>query len=301
MLITLPRMMAEAADGLDDSEFLLYDHGDPLDPRLEETTFLVPSYMTARAQLPMSAQMPRLKVVQLLTAGFDGIPELLPPGVTLCNAKGVHDASTAELAVGLALASVRGLDGFARSQMAGRWERVFRPSLADRTVLLLGYGSIGSAIEDRLRPFEVEIVRVAHHARLVPAVFSIEELPRLLPRADVVILILPLTAETRHMVDDSFLSMMKEGASLVNVARGPIVDTDALVGHLERGRIRAALDVTDPEPLPEGHPLWAAPNCLISPHVGGDTTAFKPRGLELLRRNIDRYRASLPLLNVVRH
>ncbi len=293
-------MMAEAAGDLDGSEILLYDHGEPFDPRLVETTFLVPSYLTARAQVPMTTQMPKLEVVQLLTAGFDGIPELLPSGVTLCNAKGVHDASTAELAVGLALASVRGLDGFARSQIQGRWERVFRPSLADHTVLLVGYGSIGSAIEARLLPFEVEIVRVARHARLTPAVYSIEELPSLLPSADVVILILPLTAETRHMVDDSFLSMMKEGASLVNVARGPVVDTDALVRHLASGRIKAALDVTDPEPLPEGHPLWSAPNCLISPHIGGDTTAFKPRGLELLRRNIGRYRAGLPLLNVVR-
>ncbi|WP_037572589.1 2-hydroxyacid dehydrogenase [Phaeacidiphilus oryzae] len=255
--------------------------------------FCLPYLRTAKA-VPLLTRLPALRLVQTLTAGVDDLLPHLPPGVAACNARGLHDASTAELAVTLALASLRGVPQFVRNQAQGLWKQEFHPSLADRRVLIVGYGSIGTAIEDRLRPFEcAEIVRVARSAREAPAgrVHAISELPGLLPDADLVILVLPLTDQSRGLVDAEFLAAMKDGALLVNVARGPIVDTKALLAELESGRLRAALDVTDPEPLPAGHPLWQAPGVLITPHVGGPSSAFLPRALRLLRRQVLCYQA----------
>ncbi len=172
-----------------------------------------------------------------------------------------------------------------------------RTSLADRSALIVGYGQIGAAIEARLTPFEVDVRRVARTAR--EGIHSLDALPELLPSADIVILIVPGTPSTHHLVDERFLSLMKDGALLVNVARGPVVDTAALVAELQSGRLRAALDVTDPEPLPAGHPLWQAPNCLISPHVGGDSTAMEPRAYRLVREQLTRFAQGEPLANVM--
>jgi phosphoglycerate dehydrogenase-like enzyme len=226
----------------------------------------------------------------------------LPPGVTLCNAGGVHDASTAELAVGLILARLRRLDDAARAQAEARWTHGRYDALADRTVLVVGYGGVGTAIAARLDPFEVETIRVARRARpgADPAVHGMAELDALLPRADVVVLACPLTPETRGLVDAPFLARMRDGALLVNVARGPVVDTDALLAELVSGRLRAALDVTDPEPLPPDHPLWRAPGVLISPHVGGNTSAFLPRARRLVGAQVRRWAAGEPLRHVVR-
>jgi phosphoglycerate dehydrogenase-like enzyme len=201
-------------------------------------------------------------------------------GVSLHNAAGVHDASTAELAVGLAIARLRRLDEFAVAQARGAWLHDFTPALADRTVLILGYGNIGQAVERRLAGFEVNIIRVATTARTDDEgreIHGQDELPALLPIADVVIVIMPQTPATTKLINADFLARMKDGAVLVNVARGAIVDTDALLAEVTTGRISAALDVTDPEPLPSDHPLWTAPGVLISPHVGGSTSAFAPR------------------------
>jgi phosphoglycerate dehydrogenase-like enzyme len=250
-------------------------------------------------------RMTALRVVQTLTAGIDHmLPALpgLPPGVRLCNAPGVHEASTAELALALTLASLRGIPGFVRGQDAEEWRQGFYPALADKSVLIVGYGAIGSAIEDRLTPFECAVVtRVARSARTTPRgpVHPVAELPALLPQADVVILSTPLTDSTRGLAGAEFLSHMKDGALLVNVARGAVVDTKALLAELESGRLRAALDVTDPEPLPAGHPLWHAPGVLITPHVGGPTSAFLPRAKRLLREQLVRFAAGDPLANVV--
>ena len=244
--------------------------------------------------------MPALKVVQLQTAGYENVLPHLADGVTLCNARGVHDASTAELAVGLILASYRRLPRAVRNQDQQVWPASYDEmddSLADRTVLILGYGSIGEALERRLTGFECEIIRVARRER--EGVHPITELPELLPLADVVVLLTPATAETRGLVDAKFLAQLKDGALLVNVARGVIVDTDALLTELAGGRIRAALDVTDPEPLPAGHPLWSAPNVLVNPHRGGASTAFAPRVARLVRAQLERYAAGEPLINVV--
>jgi phosphoglycerate dehydrogenase-like enzyme len=271
------------------------------EPTPVDAVLVVLPYLDPRPGLPRLAEVPSLRVVQTLTAGYDNVLPHVPGGAWLCNAAGVHDASTAELAVGLTLAAQRGLGEFARAQPVGGWLPGTRPSLADRRVLLLGAGSVGSAIARRLEPFEVVLTRVAGHARddAHGHVHAVGELPDLLPRAEIVIIAVPLTEATRGMVDAAFLAAMPDGALLVNVARGAVVVTGALVAELASGRLRAALDVTDPEPLPPGHPLWTTPNTLISPHVGGDTSAFPPRARGLLREQFSRLAAGRELLNVV--
>jgi len=266
-------------------------------PALEDVRFFVQPYTFDPESYELVDRMPRLEVVQTQTAGVEHIVPHLPAGVTLCNARGVHDASTAELAVGLALASQRDLPSLVRAQDEGRWTQHTRPSLADRTVLILGYGSIGAAIERRLEGFEVEVLRVASRAR--DGVSPVEDLPDLLPRTDVVIVVVPLTDETRGLVGADFLARLPDDALLVNVARGGVVDTDALLVELESGRLRAALDVTDPEPLPPEHPLWRAPGVVITPHVGGATSAMDPRIRSLVGAQLVRFAAGEPLDNVV--
>ena len=262
-----------------------------------EVEFYVPSYDLGPEQGSVFARMPRLKVVQTLTAGVDHIRGQVPDGVLLCNGRGIHNASTAELALTLTLSSLRGIPGFVGDQGEGRWNQGWRPSLADKTVLIVGYGDIGRDIERRLLPFEVDILRVARTAR--DGVHVLAELPELLPRADVVILVIPGTSETRGLVDATFLGSMKEGALLVNVGRGSVVVTNDLVAALEGGRVRAALDVTDPEPLPAGHPLWSAPHVLVTPHVGGATPAMWPRAYALVRQQLERFAAGEQVVNVM--
>ncbi|MFF1445817.1 2-hydroxyacid dehydrogenase [Streptomyces sp. NPDC058295] len=276
----------------------------PADPG--DCVFYVVPYMkpAGLGQRPLP-EMTSLEVVQTLSAGIDHVtPALasLRPGVWLCNARGVHEASTAELTLTLVLASLRGIPDFVRAQDRGEWLSGFRPALADKNVLIVGYGSIGSAIEDRLVPFEVaRVARVARSWRTTARgpVHPIAELPALLPEADVVILCTPLNDSTLGLVDAEFLARMKDGALLVNVARGGVVDTKALLTEVESGRLTAALDVTDPEPLPPGHPLWSAPGVLVSPHVGGPTSAFLPRAVRLLVDQLGRFVNREPLRNVI--
>jgi phosphoglycerate dehydrogenase-like enzyme len=269
---------------------------DELPASIGDVAFYVPPYQVGSVGHVLS-RMPGLQVVQTMTAGVDNVRTDVPPGVTLCNGRGIHDSSTAELALTLTLSSLRGIPEFVRAQDRREWRGRWRPALADRRVLLVGYGAIGEAIEARLRPFEVEVVRVARRGR--DGVQPIGALARLLPDVDVVILIVPLTEETRGLVDTDFLARMKDGALLVNVARGPVVDTDALVAELRSGRIRAALDVTDPEPLPAEHPLWDAPNLLVTPHVGGASSAMWPRAHRLVRDQLHRFASGEPLANVM--
>lgn len=274
--------------------------GMPVPSSIRDVEFYVPEYMGPASVIEITREMPSLRVIQTLTAGYDDYLAALgqlPPGVVLCNAAGVHDASTAELAVGLALASLRGFAGFVRAQDQGAWLHARHDSLADRRVLLVGIGSVGSAIARRLEPFEVDLTLVGRSGR--PGVRSTSELSALLPKAEVVMLAVPYSDATHHLVDREFLAAMPDGALLVNVSRGAVVDTDALVAELGAGRLRAALDVTDPEPLPPDHPLWSAPNVLISPHVGGDTTAFLPRAWALLQRQLDTFATGDQLDNVV--
>ncbi len=235
--------------------------------------------------------------MQTLTAGVDNVWPYLPEGVTLCNAKGVHDASTAELVVGLMIASLRHFPEFVRAQESGEWTYGRYQALADKRVLIVGYGSVGHAIASRLAGFEVEVVAVARTAR--DDIHGYDELDSLLPTADVVVLVCPLTDETRGMVDSAFLARLKDGALLVNASRGPVVVTDDLLKEVTNERIRAALDVTDPEPLPPDHPLWRAPGVLISPHVGGNTSAFLPRAQRLVAAQLRRFATGEPLENVM--
>lgn len=282
--------------------------GDDFPDSLGDAQFYVIPYMKGEETLSRVGAMTGLRVVQTLTAGYENFLPYVPDGVTLCNAAGVHDASTAELAIALTLASGRHLDAFARQQPEGRWAPIMGSALADKRVLILGYGRIGEAIERRLAGFEVaSITRVARRAREPdlqrtdePRVHATAELPELLPSADVVIVIAPLTDQTAGMVDADFLARMPDDALLINVARGKLVDTDALVAETGSGRIRAALDVTDPEPLPGDHPLWQIPNVLISPHVGGASSAFWPRADRLIAAQLRRFVAGEPLQNVIK-
>ena len=268
---------------------------------LAEVELLVVPYLKGPEVLRRVEEMRSLRVVQTLTAGVENFVPSVPDGVQLCNAAGVHDASTAEMALALALASGRHLDVFARQQAEGRWQAQFGTSLADRRVLILGYGRIGAAIEARLAGFEVaSVTRLARRPRDgEPRVRGIDDLHAVLPEADVVFVIAPHTPQTDGLVGADELALLPDGALLVNVARGRLVDTDALVAETRTGRIRAALDVTEPEPLPADHALWGIPDVLISPHVGGASSAFWPRADRLIAAQLRRFAAGEPLENVV--
>ena len=241
--------------------------------------------------------LPRLRLVQLLSAGAEKFLGRLPKGVLLCNARGAHTPSTAEWTVAATLAAQRGIPFFVREQDAGRWSFTTHSSLVGARVLIVGAGDIGRAIGRMLAGFDVELTYVARTAR--EGVRAMAELPQLLPHADVVVLIVPVTPETTGMVDAAFLAAMPDGALLVNAARGVVVDTDALLAELTAGRLRAAVDVTDPEPLPAGHPLWSAPGLLLTPHVGGEVPRTGDRATATAVDQISRVLAGEPLVNVV--
>jgi phosphoglycerate dehydrogenase-like enzyme len=278
-----------------------WDLSDDLD---DPSVRVVVPPMGTTERLARLAALPGLEVVQVFTAGYDHVLAHLPSGVTLCNAAGVHDASTAEFAVALMLAAQRGIPEFARAQERGEWigQRAW-PALGDRRVLIVGYGRIGRALAARLAPFEVSLTAVASRPRagddVVERVHGFDELPWLLPHHDIVVLLTPLTDTTRGLADAAFLASMPDGALVVNVARGQVLDTAALLAETATGRLRAALDVTDPEPLPPDHPLWHAPGVLVAPHVGGAGDTFRPRMVRLLREQLTRYAAGAPLLHVV--
>ena len=267
---------------------------------IPEIDLVVTPYMGATNRLAHLAGVDT-RLVQSQSIGYDGVDRVLPAGHVFANAASVHEASTAELTLALILASQRGIDDFVRAAERGEWAPAQHASLADRTVLLLGYGGVGHAIETRLLAFETTVIRVARTARTDErgTIYGFESLPELLSRADIVVVGVPLTPETTGMVDDAFLSLMPGGALLVNIARGPVADTEALLAHATSGRIRLALDVTDPEPLPAGHPLFALPNVIISPHVGGASSAMLPRMALLVRQQIERMLRGETPVNVV--
>ncbi|MGM9472533.1 2-hydroxyacid dehydrogenase [Pseudarthrobacter sp. YS3] len=240
-------------------------------------------------------------LVQSQSIGYDGVADVLPDGCVFANAAGVHETSTAELALGMMIASQRGMADFARNQATGTWDNRMRPSLADRRVLLVGYGGVGKAIEARLLPFETEVTRLASRGRDDERgrIHGIDSLFEQLPLHDIVVVSVPLSEQTRHLVDNRFLAAMADGALLVNVARGPVADTEALLRETASGRLRAALDVTDPEPLPRDHPLWKVPGVLITPHVGGASSAMLPRVARLIRKQIGLLQAGQEPVNVV--
>jgi phosphoglycerate dehydrogenase-like enzyme len=243
-------------------------------------------------------QLRDLRLVQTLSAGVDTLVEHIPSDVILCDGSGVHDASVSEWVVMATLAMRRHLPEYVVSQRDAAWQRASGGAdLEGATVLILGYGSIGRAVEQRLEPFGARVVRVARRGR--EGVHGVDELQGLLCDADVVVILLPLTAETHGMVDAGFLAAMREGALLVNAARGPIVDTDALLTALRSEHIQCALDVTDPEPLPDGHALWSAPGVLITPHIGGAVERLFERAWRFAGEQVRRYVDGEPLLNIV--
>jgi len=269
-----------------------------LPERLGAGQFLVAGFSLERIT-DVIPRLDGLRVIQTLSAGVDRLVDKVPPGVTLCDASGVHDVSVSEWVVMSILASLHDLPAHLDAQRRATWAEPSAEAddLEGASVLILGYGSIGRAVEARLAPFGAKFLRVAMHPR--DGVASATELPDLLPRADVVVVLLPLTQATRGLADAGFLSKMRPGARLVNAARGPLVDTDDLLAALRAGRIRAALDVTDPEPLPDGHPLWSAPGILITPHVGGWVRKRLDRSWRLVADQVGRFSRGEPLRNVV--
>ncbi|WP_348264342.1 2-hydroxyacid dehydrogenase [Telmatobacter sp. DSM 110680] len=289
-----------------------------LDHDVDIEVWIPDPYPTRNTQI-----VPHLRGVKLvlsLMAGTEWIPAAVGPHVTICNARGAHNIPTAEWTLSAILTMLKHFPLFLDVQRSGEWKRRFEASaeyaatsgdarahyppvmleeLTGKSVLLVGYGSIGKEIERMLSPFNVELTRLARTARMNPTVHGVEELDALLPKAQIVVLILPATAETQWLIDAHQFSLMQQGTLLVNAARGPIVNTDALVDALHSGKIRAALDVTDPEPLPVGHPLWKCPNLLVSPHVGASSPQFAPRALKTAADELRRYMAGEPLLNVV--
>lgn len=269
--------------------------GEPPEAILD-AEFLVPDSENLRV-LELLKRMSRLRVIQTLSAGVDWLLPVVPPGVTLCDAGGTRDVAVSEWVLAAILASTKTLGELRDCQREHTWKWRKSGELAGRTVMILGYGSIGVAVEARLAMFEVDLIRVARSAR--PGVRSVDELGSLLGLADIVVVLLPLTPATRGLLDRDLLGRLRPGALLVNAARGPIVDTGALVELLQAGRVRAALDVTDPEPLPPDHALWDAPGVLITPHFAGDTIGAERRAFALVGEQVRRYTRGERLANVV--
>ena len=270
----------------------------PLDSSdLSKITFYVPSYMQGRRALEYVKLMPNLKVLQMPNAGYEDALEYLRPGLTLCNGRGIHNDSTAELAVGMAIASLRGFPRFVMSQSQSKWDHTQFRSINDRKIGIVGFGAIGKTIAQNLSGFDVEIIGFSRSGR--DGAVRVEHFDEYLPSLDVVILIMPLNEESHHFFDARRFSLLKDGALLVNVARGAIVDTDALLAELRKKRITAALDVTDPEPLPPDHPLWKEAGVFITPHVGGNSSAFEPRARRLIESQLLRLASHQPLENIV--
>ncbi|MFG6444436.1 2-hydroxyacid dehydrogenase [Microbacterium sp. P07] len=266
----------------------------------ERFDMVVPPYMSMES-IAERMRGVDIGLVQSQSIGYDGMAEVLPAGLTFANAASVHETATAELALALTLAAQRRVPEFVRAQDAHSWKARFSEGLADRRVTLLGFGGVGKAIAARLAGFEVELTAIASRAREEDgvAVRSIDDLHAVLAETEILIASLPGGDATRHVMDAAALAALPDGALVVNVGRGPLIDTDALVAEVRAGRLRAALDVVDPEPLPEDHPLWALPGALVVPHVGGASSAMRPRIARLVRRQIERLAAGEPPLNVV--
>jgi phosphoglycerate dehydrogenase-like enzyme len=301
LTVTVPdqELLDRLSDLSDRVELVLWDLLSPLPADVAERVRVVQigHYWAAPERWKRLYETPNLEYVMLPSAGFEHAIPRVPPGTTLCNGRGVHSTGTSELALALILASQRGLVDALAAQRDARWYNPELPSLADRRVLVVGAGSVAQAVVDRLVPFEVGITQVARTAR--DGVHGIDELVLLLHDADIVVLTVPGGPETYHLLDATALAALPDGALVVNVARGPVVDTDALLAELQSGRLRAALDVTDPEPLPSDHPLWHAPNTIITAHQGGNSDATYGRVASLVRRQLEHLLADEELENIV--
>jgi len=306
-------LLSELPDGIE-----LIRLSERMDYTVEIDVWIPDPYLTVAVKV--WPHIRGVKLVLAMMAGTEWIPPVVGPHVTICNAHGAHNISTAEWTLGAILAMLKYFPLYLDIQRTELWKRRFEASvhyaditgdrrpiyppvlleeLTGKRVLIVGYGSIGKDIERMMGPFDVDVKRVARSARTAPEVHAASELNALLPWAEVVVLIMPSTAESRWLIDRPQLRLMKQGTLLVNAARGPVVNTDALVEALKSGRIRAAVDVTDPEPLPAGHPLWSCPNLLITPHIGGSSPKFSQRAMRTAAGELARYMAGEPLKNVV--
>ena len=300
-VISVPPIIASLVDPVAGAEIVTWDvASDP--PREDLEVVVIPPFKASF--ITRLGELPRLRAVILSTAGYEHAVRFLPPGVSLANAVGVHDTATAEMALALMLAAQRDLPTCVRAQDEGRWvELEARQSLADQRVLVVGYGGIGRALAARLLACEASVTAVASRARegdeFVSTVHAVSDLPALLPEHDIVVLAVPLSEATRGMIGAAELALLPQNALVVNVGRGPLVDTEALIAECASGRLRAALDVTDPEPLPQEHPLWRTPGVLISPHVGGGTSVFPSRQARYVQTQIEHYLRTGELDHVV--
>lgn len=276
-----------ALSELQDVKTLRYTPGESLPLEAARAEVLIPDPLRGADRTGLLARLPNLKLIQLLSAGAEKWVDVLPEGVLLSTCRGAHGGSTAEWVVAVLLSMHRELGSFAAAQSAGRWDKRSTDTLQDKRALIIGAGDLGNQLRRRLEPFDVSVTMVGMRAR--DGVHSADELPGLLGDHDIVVLMTPLTSRTRGMVDAEFLARMTDGALLVNAARGPVVRTDALLAELNSGRLSAALDVTDPEPLPAGHPLWTAPNLLLTPHVAGSVRDTVRRGYAVAAAEIARY------------
>jgi phosphoglycerate dehydrogenase-like enzyme len=253
--------------------------------------------MGGKKSLDPISDLTNLKTVQLLTAGYEDVIPFMRDELTLCNARGVHDFSTSELAVSLILAHYKDHREFAQSQSQGSWNHKTTGSTYGKEIAIIGAGSVAQRLKSMLAPFECKVTMFGQSAR--DGVEAISTVQATVGKFDCVVLLVPLTASTQNLVDAAFLKGMKDGALLVNVARGPVVNTDALCAELASKRLFAALDVTDPEPLTNGHPLWSYENCTVIPHVGGDSTAFEPQARAFLAEQFKRIAQGMQPINIV--
>ncbi|HVV08852.1 2-hydroxyacid dehydrogenase [Amycolatopsis sp.] len=275
-----------------------YDGSGAAPQDVDDVEFYVLPYDSGAEPRKLIPRLPALKAVQTLNAGYDDILPVLPEGVALANGRGLHDLSVAEHTLALILAAQRDLPRWFRQQPSGSWSRGHTRSLADCRVLLVGYGSIAKAIERYLVAGEAEVVPVASKAR--PGVHGIDELSALLPEADIVVLVLPDTPQTRGIIGAKELAALPDSALVVNVGRGTAIDVEALTAEVSAGRIRAALDVLDPEPFPSDHPLWTQDGVIITPHVAGGSDSFYPRAKRLVEEQLARFAKGASLANLVR-
>jgi phosphoglycerate dehydrogenase-like enzyme len=296
-----PQLLADLSPLPEGLRGVVWDMKDEPGEELGGIDGVILPYIDAGAVMGSLAKVPNLKFVQTQSTGYDGVREAAGPGAGVANASGVHAAATAELAVGLILARLRGIDQAVKDQQIESWKPQRRQSLADRKVLLLGIGGIGKELARRLEPFEVAITRVGSTARTDAdgQVHGPDELVALAADHDILVSVLPLNDNTHHLVGREVLAALPDGALVVNVGRGAVVDTDALTREVVSGRLQCAIDVVDPEPLPAGHPLWSAENALITPHIGGNASAFEPRILKLLKRQLEALAAGETPANLV--
>lgn len=300
--VAVPPFLAEllGTDPVEGHRPVTWDGTLPVPSDARDATVWVPSYPGAPEAATIRGafeELRSLRVLQVLSAGVDTWRDLVPDHVTLCSGRSIHGGSTAELAVASTLAMVRDLPRYADQQRRRTWDPHPARTIVGSKVLVLGAGDIGARVAAALTALDAEVLQVARRRR--DGVVTFDDVPALLPDVDVVVVALPHTEETTGLVDAAFLRALKDGALVVNIARGAIVDTAALTAEVAAGRLRAALDVTEPEPLPEDHALWELPGVLLTPHVGGGAAGWEGRAERLVREQLRRLSAGDDLLNVV--